>query len=365
MRGVAMPDAVGHEFVEAKAQKGRPFRDGNHELGIDERLAAGEAEQLNPGEEGLFQEANRNGDFQPVRPFDGHAAVRASEVALIRAGETEVVRPKGTYPCFDGATTISRVILHDCLAATRSPRSGVWSPSRAPLHRLRVAAKRTLRSDNLLPLPPVVRHQRFRIRRALAADGVRVRRHTLDRIQNWVHDLPGPFDFVAADEQARVALDRVEQEAFVGLGQGARLVGLSVVEGEVAGPEADAVDLGYFGLEVEGDPFVRLEHDLDPVAVEDFPRRQRKHQVRRASQLNDDFGVPVLQSLTAANVEGHILPPAVVDVEFDRGERRRLTRLRHARLVEVTRVLAYGHARFQFVAGRDADAIEHFEFFIP
>ena len=46
MCGVAVPDAIGHDLVEAEAQLRRPAGEGNHELRIEERLAAGEAEDV-------------------------------------------------------------------------------------------------------------------------------------------------------------------------------------------------------------------------------------------------------------------------------------------------------------------------------
>ena len=41
---IAIPDAVGHDLVEAKSKLGRPATDGDQKFGIEKRLAAREAE---------------------------------------------------------------------------------------------------------------------------------------------------------------------------------------------------------------------------------------------------------------------------------------------------------------------------------
>ena len=103
VRLVAMPDAVGHQLVEAEAELGGPAREGDQELGVEERLAAGEAEQLDAGGVGLFEEADGGRDVEPVGPLDRHAAVRAGQVALVRAGERKVVRPETCGCALHGA----------------------------------------------------------------------------------------------------------------------------------------------------------------------------------------------------------------------------------------------------------------------
>ena len=81
--GVAMPDAVGHQLVEAEAELGGPLRDRDEKLRVEERLAAGEAEDLDAGRVGLFEKADRGRDVEAVGPLDRHAAMRAGEVALV------------------------------------------------------------------------------------------------------------------------------------------------------------------------------------------------------------------------------------------------------------------------------------------
>ena len=51
----------------------------------------------------LFEEPEGRGDVEPVGPLDGHAAVRAGEVALVRPGEGQVVGPEGAVAAAGGA----------------------------------------------------------------------------------------------------------------------------------------------------------------------------------------------------------------------------------------------------------------------
>ena len=94
MRLVAVPDAVRHDLVEAEAQFGATPTEGQHELRVQERLAAGEAEDADAERVGIFQEAQGHRDIEPIRPFNRHAAMRAAQVTLICAGKGQVIRPK-------------------------------------------------------------------------------------------------------------------------------------------------------------------------------------------------------------------------------------------------------------------------------
>src|SRR5205807_2299516 len=69
-------------------------RQGEDELVIEERLAAGEAERRDALGEGVFEEADGGGDVEAIGPLDRHAAMRAGQVALVRSGEGEVVGPE-------------------------------------------------------------------------------------------------------------------------------------------------------------------------------------------------------------------------------------------------------------------------------
>src|SRR5262249_2241602 len=92
---VAVPDAVGDDLVKTGTEGGCTPRQGDEKLRIQERFAAGEAEPLDAVRMRVFEELNGGVDAEPVGPLDGHAAVRTSEVALIGAGERQVVGPKG------------------------------------------------------------------------------------------------------------------------------------------------------------------------------------------------------------------------------------------------------------------------------
>ena len=65
-----------------------------------------------------------------------------------------------------------------------------------------------------------------------------------------------------------------------------------------------------------------------------------EHQVRRLAELDHDLRRRAGHGLAAAEKEGHALPPPVVDVQFHRGEGRRLAARGHARLVAIAAVLA-------------------------
>ena len=81
--GVAMPDAVGHQLVEAEAQRRGPFRDRDEKLDVKEWFATREAQHLDAGRVSLFEKAERNGDVEAVGPFDRHAAMWTGQVALV------------------------------------------------------------------------------------------------------------------------------------------------------------------------------------------------------------------------------------------------------------------------------------------
>jgi len=59
-------------------------------LGEQKRFAAGEAEDADAEAIRVFKETDSDGDVEPLGPFDRHAAMRAGEVALVRAGEGQV-----------------------------------------------------------------------------------------------------------------------------------------------------------------------------------------------------------------------------------------------------------------------------------
>src|SRR5438132_13269290 len=101
MPGVSEPDAVGNDLVEAKAQVGGPATEGVQKLRVKKRLPAGEAEQPDAVGVRIPQKTQGGFDIEPVRPLDGHAAMRTSKVALVRARKGQVIGPKRPRPPFD------------------------------------------------------------------------------------------------------------------------------------------------------------------------------------------------------------------------------------------------------------------------
>src|ERR1700682_5947063 len=89
------PDAVGHDLVEAEAKLHGAPAQRKQEFGIQERFAAGEAKDSNAKLGGLFQKAQGRRNRQPIGPFDGHATMRASEIALVGAGKRQVIGAEG------------------------------------------------------------------------------------------------------------------------------------------------------------------------------------------------------------------------------------------------------------------------------
>src|SRR5262249_61823019 len=78
------------------------------ESGRQTARTAGKAKHADAVSVRIFQEANRHSDVQPVRPLNWHAAVRTSEVALVGAGEGQIVRPKRARAPPDGPWVATR-----------------------------------------------------------------------------------------------------------------------------------------------------------------------------------------------------------------------------------------------------------------
>src|SRR5437762_3475313 len=95
---VLVPDAVCHDLVEAEPEgRGPPAQD-MHELGIKEWLTPREAKDAYSIGMRVLQEAQGYTYVQSIRPFNGNAAVRTGQVALIGARERQVVRSEGMCP---------------------------------------------------------------------------------------------------------------------------------------------------------------------------------------------------------------------------------------------------------------------------
>ncbi len=103
MASAFVPDAIGGDLVEAKAKFGGSTSHGDEELGVQERLAAGEAEDPNPLAVSVFEETDSCVDFEAVGPFDGHTTVRARQVTLVGAGEGKIVGAEGAGAAAHGS----------------------------------------------------------------------------------------------------------------------------------------------------------------------------------------------------------------------------------------------------------------------
>src|SRR5438132_13468072 len=98
---VPEPNAVGDDLVKAEAEFRRPAAQGMHKLGVKEGLTSCEAENAySIGTRGL-EEAQRHANVEPVRPFNGNAAVGAGQVALIRAGKGQIVGTESSRAAAD------------------------------------------------------------------------------------------------------------------------------------------------------------------------------------------------------------------------------------------------------------------------
>src|SRR5215471_16086294 len=108
MRGITIPDAVGHDLVKLKPQCDGTAAESVYKLRVQERLAAREAEDVDAGSVGVFQKAKRSFNLQPIRPFDGYAAVRAGQVALKCSSEGHIVGPKGARAAANRTAGVAR-----------------------------------------------------------------------------------------------------------------------------------------------------------------------------------------------------------------------------------------------------------------
>ena len=148
-------------------------------------------------------------------------------------------------------------------------------------------------------------------------------------VQNGIEEGPGDFDAVAAGEERGVALERVEQQAFVGVGQDDVGEGLAVAEVHLGGARfGDGV--GDLGFEAQVDAFLGLDADGEHVGGEGLVAAEAEHDVGRGLELDDDRAGAAGHGLAGAEVEGDALPAPVVDAQLERGEGGRLRIARDA-----------------------------------
>mmetsp|Transcript_53090 Transcript_53090/g.133708 ORF Transcript_53090/g.133708 Transcript_53090/m.133708 type:complete len:314 (+) Transcript_53090:307-1248(+) len=177
---------------------------------------------------------------------------------------------------------------------------------------------------------------------AARAEGVRVDGHRhgvapckpVDGVQHGGEDPPGLAQLVRPHEIPLVAVDAVENEPFVGVGQSVNVE--SVVQAEVelclldlvAEPRLLAVDLHVHRL-------VRLHLDDELV-----PRQLAEQTARDVLELNPHLSHPLLQRLAGLHDEGDAGPSLVVDEHDQRRERGALRVSRHTGVVFISWRLA-------------------------
>ena len=101
-----------------------------------------------------------------------------------------------------------------------------------------------------------------------------------------------------------------------------------------------------------------------PVALQRRARRQRKHQVRRAAELDDDLAAPLFQRLAGAQIKRHALPAPVLDEQLDDGVGRRARVGRHALLGAVAGVLAGDDALGRILRRQHRHGVEHLDLLV-
>ena len=81
------PDAVGHDIVESKSQFHRSPARFDDKFGIQERFSAGKTDDFDAIIMGLFEKTSGDGNWKPIGPFDGYAAMGTRQIALIGSGK--------------------------------------------------------------------------------------------------------------------------------------------------------------------------------------------------------------------------------------------------------------------------------------
>ena len=116
---------------------------------------------------------------------------------------------------------------------------------------------------------------------------------------------------IRAGEERGIALDRIEQQALVGV-QHIGVVHVLIVEIHA---DFAAVKTGtrMFQAKIDQDALVRLNADDDLV----FRGNTCKNGMRRFSEVEDDFRRPGGQALAGAQVKRHTVPAPVVDEHFE------------------------------------------------
>ncbi len=144
-------------------------------------------------------------------------------------------------------------------------------------------------------------------------------------------DAPGGLHLVRAGEQRRIAQHRVEDQRLVRL-RGVAQERRAVREVHVHGADIEAQP-GHLGREAEQDALVGLDAHRQQVRLRGAGRVPEQHQ-RRLLELDRDLRGAPGQALADPQVEGHVRPAPVLDLEPERHERLHRRGRRYLRLLE-------------------------------
>src|SRR5688572_26970950 len=197
------------------------------------------------------------------------------------------------------------------LTAAASASVRTFGAASAPMS-VRRAALRPAPARQRRPLLRVPLEEPVRLARSPRPRGVLVNRQPA--VEHRREEPPRSLDLVGSHEERLVAVDDVEQERLICLGQ--LRVPFVVIEVEGQSLESHGTTR-RFDVEVEREPLLRLHYEAERIAV-DVRRADRLEEPHwRPPELDDDLGAAVREALAGAQVEGHTLPAPAVDVETD------------------------------------------------
>mmetsp|Transcript_8867 Transcript_8867/g.21925 ORF Transcript_8867/g.21925 Transcript_8867/m.21925 type:complete len:358 (-) Transcript_8867:2504-3577(-) len=188
--------------------------------------------------------------------------------------------------------------------------------------------------------PPhvVLGGQVVRAHRAAAAVRVQLGRHLLglQLVQQGREDAPGSLQLVVADEQTLVAVDHVQQQALVRVGQLLLLVRGLVLQVQLGGvqPQPQPRHL-IVDLEVDGLLGLDAHDQLIGGHVHVGPKLVLVDVAGHVAELHADLRAARVQRLAGLEEEGHAVPARVVDVQRARRVRGRQRALGHRLVVQV------------------------------
>mmetsp|Transcript_1197 Transcript_1197/g.3360 ORF Transcript_1197/g.3360 Transcript_1197/m.3360 type:complete len:441 (+) Transcript_1197:13-1335(+) len=204
------------------------------------------------------------------------------------------------------------------------------------------SATRTARASVVAPLDAVLRGQIFTLDGPGGAVVVGLRLElvvVLHGEQGGREDVPRDQELVVADEEGLLAVDDVEDEALVSVGDVLGLLPggpVEEVEARLVEPGGEA---GNLAGDFEVDGLVGLDADDELVAVH---VAGAKDVARDLLEPDADFGLALVQGLAGLHEEGDAVPAAVVDVEDARRKGGAARGVGDVGVVEVALALAGG-----------------------